>query len=114
MPKEWTEQDEDQRLTDRGDEEVERYDNALKANGIHVGRGSPPICVVDDEAWPCAHLRHDEHSELTKAKHLDPVGYVQRHDDNTITFAVGGHTHHVSRQSAIQLARGIYDSLERY
>ena len=78
MPKEWTEQDEDQRLTELGDE-------------------------------------HTEYEErLVEAKHLDPVGYVQRHDDNTITFAVGGHTHHVSRQSAIQLARGIYDSLERY
>ena len=80
MTPEHTEQDEDQRQVDLGDEEMDReehqfvidqahrmadaiigatadYDAALKANGIHVGRGSPPICAVDDEAWPCAHAR---------------------------------------------------------
>ena len=34
--------------------DVRSFTADLRAQGIHVGFGSPPVCVVDDERWPCS------------------------------------------------------------
>lgn len=31
----------------------------MRAQGIHVGLGSPPLCVVCDVPWPCAAVSPD-------------------------------------------------------
>lgn len=54
--------------------------------------------------------------ELAYRRGLDPVGYVKGYtvdgDVYSIRFACGGHTHLVSREDAVRLARSIYDEIE--
>jgi hypothetical protein len=36
---------------------LESWVGLLANQGLHCGLGSPPVCIVDGEPWPCAHER---------------------------------------------------------
>lgn len=36
---------------------LENFAAEMRAKGIHVGLGTPPVCVTCDQDWPCTHER---------------------------------------------------------
>jgi hypothetical protein len=36
---------------------ISGFADDMRKQGIYVGMGSDPRCVVDDEPWPCSHER---------------------------------------------------------
>jgi len=43
---------------------VHSFAAEMKAQGIHVGLGSPPHCVVDGETWPCSYEQAPKHDDV--------------------------------------------------